>query len=70
MANIHQLIQRRDKSIEKTPECIPGYDNILKDWVPKYGIGDIPSKMAALSLTDEVRFLQLYLFPLVDASSA
>lgn len=63
VANMLQLIQGRDKSIEKRPGCIPGYDNVLKDWVPRYGIGDIPSKMAALSLTDEVRLLRLYPFP-------
>lgn len=62
VANMLQLVQGRDKSIEERPGCIPGYDNVLKDWVPRYGIGDIPSKMAALSLTDEVRLLQLYPF--------
>ena len=58
VGGIHELIQSRDKSVETTPECIPGYDNLLKDWVPKFAVGEIPSKMAALDLTDrEVRLL-------------
>lgn len=52
VGGIHDLIQGRDKSAEANPGFIPGYDNILKGWIPKFAGGEIPSDRDVLELTD------------------
>jgi hypothetical protein len=61
VGRIQRLIQERDKTFETTLGFIPGYDNVLKAWVPEFAMGEIPSPKAVFILKDKVRF-PLYIF--------
>ena len=61
LGNLRNLMKYRDKRFDKQPGWIPGYQLVLKDWVPQNAIEDIPSKEAVLLLEDKVS--SLFLLP-------
>ena len=56
LAGLRKLIEEQDQTVERGV-CIPAYDNVLKDWVPKFAMGYLPSENAPLKLQKDVRIL-------------
>jgi hypothetical protein len=60
LAKLWKVMQVWDKSNENYPWAIPGYDNLLRDWVLRFTLDLIPSKAAASGLEGKVRLHFVY----------
>jgi hypothetical protein len=60
LAKLWKVMQVWDKSNENYPWAIPGYDNLLRDWVLCFALDLIPSIAAASGLEGKVRIHFVY----------
>jgi hypothetical protein len=54
LGKLRGLVKSRNKSLDKQPGSIPGYDSILDNWVTQYAVGAIPSREAVSVLEGKV----------------
>jgi hypothetical protein len=54
LGGLRGLVKFRNKSLDKQPGSIPGYDGILDNWVTQYAVEAIPSREAASLLEGKV----------------